>query len=293
MSRYPTCVESRAHAKFISKTLDISLSYAQDVVALRYNCESWACLAHRFGTQADKYFAFYGLVNTADRDNFKNIISPYSQELKSHFNPERHVKESLIGKIVEGKISRISGYIISQFNQAINESETLSAERIISLLEYYDDSASHVLTSFIRQGNPSIINLHIEPWVFGQHFYSYYYFKNKTVKIVSREWDLEIETITSRKISAKPWFKQYMLGFLTNIARQFISLGFDGAIKICRINNFDVIDFQNGKITPYHCAGICELFSSLRNLGGKGQWSINDNGVRYDYGIEIPFTNLK
>ncbi|SBM27679.1 Uncharacterised protein [Klebsiella oxytoca] len=62
MKQLPTCAEAKAHAKYLSRSLNINLSYARDAVALRYNCHNWSELSTVFGQLSDKYMSCYGLV---------------------------------------------------------------------------------------------------------------------------------------------------------------------------------------------------------------------------------------
>lgn len=49
MKQIPTCAEAKAHAKYLSRLLNINLSYARDAVALRYNYHNWSELSTVFG----------------------------------------------------------------------------------------------------------------------------------------------------------------------------------------------------------------------------------------------------
>ncbi|MFJ5377385.1 hypothetical protein ACIPSX_08535 [Pectobacterium sp. CHL-2024] len=294
MKRLPTCAEAKAHAKYLSRSLNISRSYAQDAVALRYNCHSWSELSTVFGQFSDKYMPFYGLASPEETSAFNKLLAPYTPELQSAVHPDRHVPESLIRKIAEGHIPRVSGEIMSSFIGACEESPPTSAEDIIVLLKFYDDSISRVLERHHKQS--AINNPWLEPWVFGLRFYAYYHFKGKTVTILSREWDLDIHDAYPShgrdRAFSRPWFQAYMVGYLTYLVKQFISLGYYGTVKICSVNNYSVLDYHRGKPESHGRVGIHRLYSALFDYGGEGKWSFSQSGHKHDFGIELPFDAL-
>lgn len=98
MKQLPTCAEAKAHAKYLSRSLNINLSYARDAVALRYNCHNWSELSTVFGQLSDKYMSFYGLASHEEKRVFSQLLAPYIAELQNAIHPDRHVPESLIRK---------------------------------------------------------------------------------------------------------------------------------------------------------------------------------------------------
>ncbi|EPA7561723.1 hypothetical protein ACQ5DV_000149 [Salmonella enterica subsp. enterica] len=194
MKQLPTCAEAKAHAKYLSRSLNINLSYARDAVALRYNCHNWSELSTVFGQLSDKYMSFYGLASHEEKRVFSQLLAPYIAELQNAIHPDRHVPESLIRKIAEGHISRVSGKVMSAVIRECEDFPPTTVKDIIELLEFYDETVSRVLAGHHKQ--IPINNPWLEPWVFGVRFYAYYHFNGKQVTILSREWDLDIHVPT-------------------------------------------------------------------------------------------------
>ncbi len=297
MKRLPTRAEAKAHAKYLSKTLNICLSYAQDAVALRYNCNDWLELSTVFGQLTDRYISFYGLTSAADKLAFSNLLSSCISELRTHLHTDLHVQESLMRKTTEGQWTRISEDIMSAVTYELSENAPCSVEDMVRILEFHDDSISRVLTHFNRQGALKMaVNPWLEPWVFGLRFYAYYHFQDKFVTITSREWDLDIHDAyiipPHDRVFTRPWFQHYMAGYLSHLTKQFMALGYDGVIKICRVNNYRALDFQKGIPEPHQRTGIYCLYTALLACGGEGKWSVSKDGHKYDFGIEVPFESL-
>ena len=81
-------------------------------MALRYNCHNWSELSTVFGQLSDKYMSCYGLASREEKRVFSQLLAPYIAELQNAIHPDRHVPESLIRKIAEGHISRVSGKVM-------------------------------------------------------------------------------------------------------------------------------------------------------------------------------------
>ncbi|MEZ2759575.1 hypothetical protein ACBQ54_17905 [Providencia vermicola] len=294
MKQLPTRAEAKAHAKYLSRSLNINLSYAQDVVALRYNCHDWSELSTVFGQFSDKYMSCYGLASPEEKRAFSQLLAPYTAELQNAVHPDRHVPESLMRKIAEGHIPRVSGKVMSAVIRECEDSPPTTVEDIIDLLEFYDETASRVLVGQHRQIASN--NPWLEPWVFGLRFYAYYHFKGKTVTILSREWDLDIHDAylphVRDRVFSRPWFQAYMVGYLAYLVKQFIGLGYDGTIKICCVNNYSALDYHEKKAAPYGRVGIHHLYRALLDCGGEYKWSLSQSGHKHDFGIELPFAAL-
>lgn len=151
MKQLPTCAEAKAHAKYLSRSLNINLSYARDAVALRYNCHNWSELSTVFGQLSDKYMSFYGLASHEEKRVFSQLLAPYIAELQNAIHPDRHVPESLIRKIAEGHISRVSGKVMSAVIHECEDFHPTTVKEIIELLEFYDETVSRVLAGHHKQ----------------------------------------------------------------------------------------------------------------------------------------------
>ena len=89
MKQIPTCAEAKAHAKYLSRSLNINLSYARDAVALRYNYHNWSEVS-----LADKYMSCYGLASHEEKRVFSQLLAPYIAELQNVIHPDRHVRKA-------------------------------------------------------------------------------------------------------------------------------------------------------------------------------------------------------
>jgi hypothetical protein len=86
----------------------------------------------------------------------------------------------------------------------------------------------------------------------------YYHFNGKQVTtILSREWDLDIHDAylphSRDRVFSRPWFQDYMIGYLAYLVKQFIGLGYDGTVKICCINNYSALDYHQKKAAQRSC----------------------------------------
>lgn len=139
-----------------------------------------------------------------------------------------------------------------------------TVKEIIELLEFYDETVSRVLAGHHKQIPTN--NPRLEPWVFGVRFYAYYHFNGKQVTILSREWDLDIHDAylphACDRVFSRPWFQDYMIGYLAYLVKQFIGLGYDGTVKICCINNYSALDYHQ-KSSPQRSCGAQSLIQRV------------------------------
>ena len=73
----------------------------------------------------------------------------------------------------------------------------------------------------------------VNPWIefssFGSRAYGYYNFSGKTVEIEMRELDIMLQYPNRyRNISSRKWIRDYVVGFLSVLAKQFQTLGIQG-----------------------------------------------------------------
>lgn len=291
MSKYPLVREAKSHAKHLSKTFNVKLSDAQEIVAFRYEAISFSRLldladqpiiqSHRLDMYED---APEGV-----KTKFINLVSPFVDEISAHIDHSVHVNDSVLKKIADGKYSQISPSVMDLFTTS-DEVVFSDSTSIIEYLEFIDDSVTKVLAARKRSRKAERINLWIEPWNYGHRFYAYFNFSGDNVDVVVREWDLEIEKPTKESdISSRPWFVSYMLGYLELITKQLISAGYSGTVRVACINNFPARNLYYRTKSHWHSEGVNAIFNNLLTNGGNWDWDEDSKGEKNFIGVKIKF----
>lgn len=294
MPKYPLVHEAKSHAKHLSKTFNLKLSDAQEIVAFRYQTISFSHLlqladqpiiqSHRLDMYED---APEGV-----RAKFINLISPFVNEISAHIDHRIHVNDSVLKKIADGRYSQISIRVMDLFTTS-DEVDFSDSTSIIEYLEFIDDSVTKVLASRERSRKVKRINLWIEPWSYGHQFYAYFNFIGDNVDVVVREWDLDIEKPTQESdISSRPWFVSYMLGYIELITKQLVSAGFSGTVRVACINNSRAKDLYYRTKSHWHNEGVKSIFNNLLTNGGNWDWDEDSKGDRCYIGVKIKFGDV-
>lgn len=295
MYRYPTIREAKTHAKHLARTLNLKITQAQEIVAYQFGCNQWSELINKQGVEASSESTRYREVfdHLAGQDKleqFKSFIEPHLFAIRHHVDKKTHTDNCTLRKIVDSKYHQISGSLIQQILADISEQPTMPTPELIDSLEFYDDTVSKIV-AYVKNG---ISNTHLEPTLFGISLYAYYRFSGKNVEIISREYDLKIyrpskSGTNSLSVCSRSWFKKYMINNLRLIIQQLRTLGYEGTIRICTINNVSVSNYYRGVEGRFHHDSIYELFSELLDMGGRFSWTTDTGGNKGDIGIEIPF----
>jgi len=300
MYRYPSFNEAKAQAKHIAKTFNNKPTEAQEIVAYTYNCRDWAELKRKQNTilDCDKHShspAFDSLISETERQEFDALVSLHIDAIKTHINPKIHFAGSLLDRVATKSYGKISGLIIKCVLEDSKELNPISGSKLIDLLEFYDDTFSRILCRY-KNSSKNTINTHITQSCYRQGFYAYYTFNNSSkLYVLSREWDLDIYIPSDRQVKNSPsictrkWFVQYMVRYLQLLVQQFRMAGYVGKIRICKVNNASVLNFYNKKTDIFSHEGINNLFQALLKLGGTYVWETDEQGRKYDFGIEILF----
>lgn len=305
MYRYPSVREAKTHAKHLSRTFDLKRSEAQEITAYQFDCYDWSDLLTKACCEAssadvETEISFINLLGQSRVDEFKALVLPHIDAIKKHFNKDIHVHGCILHKILEGKFNQISGDAIDGVLYTMNEPsedgviEAWSSEDLISELEFRDDTVSRILSDkSTAKFQPQ--NGHIEPSLYGFSFYAYYLFNGKKVNITVREFDLDIcrpskdGKLDCLSICDRSWFGKYFIAYLRLIIQQLRSVGYSGTVRIRTIQNVQALDLYHNRKGHTHHDAVYSVFKELLSMGGEFNWNTDDDGRKWDLGVELPF----
>lgn len=288
MNSYPELSHLTRHAKHISRTFQLPLSSAQEIVAYQHACTDWSKLVEKSGSILPQGSASFSILPSANEiRNFKNIISPYINDIKKHLNPSIHIPGSVIDKIANGNFHHLPWDVVQHVLYAEPIDINCSSDAVIYLLEFLDGTFSQALA----RKNNTLTQLDIRSNFYGQRFYGYCDFEDKQVHILCREWDLFIKrpatphSVGKNKTSIcnRNWFPDYMLGFLFHFITQCRTSGYTGSIEITRIQNASVHSWLKNKEDKFRSQGIEKLFEKLVSKSQHSHFQVDkqllDDGV--------------
>jgi hypothetical protein len=294
MSKYPLVREAKSLAKHLSKTFNVNLSDAQEIVAFRYETISFSRLLELAGQPIiqSHRLDMYEDMPEGVKAKFINLISPFENEISAHIDHSVHVNDSILKKIADGKYSQISPDVMDLFTTS-DEVDFSDPTSIIQYLEFIDDSVTKVLVSRKHSRMANRINSWISHWNYGHQFYAYFDFSGDNVDVVVREWDLHIKKPTKESdISSRPWFVSYMLGYLELITKQLISAGYSGTVRVACINNLPAKNLYYRTKSHWHSEGVNAIFNNLLANGGNWDWDEGSEGNKNYIGVKIKFGNV-
>lgn len=302
MYRYPTVREAKTHAKHLSRAFDLKRAEAQEITAYWFNCYDWGDLLEKSGSKIAKEevraeIPFINILGQSKVDEFKDLVLPHIDAIKKHFNKNIHVHGCILHKILEEKFNQIPGNVIASILHEMNEDKEYKpwdSSELISKLEFMDDTVSRILAGKDRaKFQPH--NGHIEPAMYGFSFYAYYRFSGKKVAITVREFDLSMcrpsrdGNSDCLSICDRGWFGKYFIAYLKLIIQQLRSIGYTGTVRVCTIQNVQALDFYHERKGHIHHDAVYDVFKVLLSMGGDFAWNTDDNGGKWDLGIELPF----
>lgn len=239
MLKYPSVSQSEAHAKYISRTLKIKLSFAKEAVAFMYGCDNFKELCSSSDLAVlDSNNKFSAIPNKQDLETLKVLLQPHLPAIRAHLNPDIHLDCSVLASVVNNRLNCISHGAVNHLLSLGDSFDWSDAKSIINELEFVDDTVSTVLASRIAMNR---VKNKVNPWIefssFGIRAYGYYNFSGKTVCIEMRELDIMFKYPNRyRDISSRKWIGDYVIGFLGVLAKQFETLGYTGEIKLSNVN---------------------------------------------------------
>lgn len=298
MYMIPTLNQAKAHAKYISKVIGVKRTHAQEMVARIHRQESWAELATQCknlgGTQlgdGSLFSCLYCPQETIQR--FDSVMSRYQKELNHAVTANPTLNESLLTRVCNKEYGRISGPIIWNLLDEIEEIERnagYAAEQVLECINYYDDSVLQI----VNHRHMDEIKISLHPYFLGQRIYARCHVAGGNVEISLREWDLSSYTLGTKvqyascsdrvkSICNRKWFKPYMMGYLKLIIRQLSNAGFSGKIRIHKIQNYSIISHHNGIRDRHYHEAITALIDSIILIGGK---YVREDGSAEQLGID-------
>ncbi|MGR5356587.1 hypothetical protein [Vibrio chagasii] len=239
MLKYPSVSQSEAHAKYISRTLKIKLSFAKEAVAFMYGCDNFKELCSSSDLAVlDSNNKFSAIPNKQDLAILKVLLQPHLPAIRAHLNPDIHLDCSVLASVVNNRLNCISHGAVNHLLSLGDSFDWSDAKSVINELEFVDGTVSTVLASRIVMNR---VKNKVNPWIefssFGIRAYGYYNFSGKTVCIEMRELDIMFKYPNRyRDISSRKWIGDYVIGFLGVLAKQFETLGYTGEIKLLNVN---------------------------------------------------------
>jgi hypothetical protein len=298
---FPSICQAKTRAKHLSRTFNIKLTDAQEIVAYMFKCNDWAELIKKKSDPVifdSKYDVNSDYLTTNDElQQFDALVSPHIEIIKRMLTKGTLSPGGLLERITSKSYNKISARIIRSVISDCEEFK-LKGSEFIDTLQSYDDTFNQVLYR-ARRNHRATINTHIEAEFYRHKFYAYYTFNRNELYVLSREWDLDIcrpsntahKTLDekSKSVCSRKWFVDYMIGYLKLLTQQFRMAGYSGIIRICTIKNVSVHSFYARNSDECINGGITRLFEALLDLGGEYAWEEED-GRKCNLGIEIPFS---
>ncbi len=293
MNKYPSVNQANALAKYISKTLGIKLSYAKEAVAYMHACSNFHELCNKAGLSFKKEIGM-NLPIPIENDlvKLRSLLTPHMSALRAHLAPEIHLNSSVVAKAANEKIHHLSRKIV-ELLLATDEIDWSSSESVISYLEFCDDSPSQVLVGI--NSNLPIVNPWIEPQALGLRVYGYYNHNGKYLDIIIREFEFKFKSPrTSKELEHRNWFTPYVIGYLSYLAKQLTSVGYQGNLRLCGINRLrarNIIDFKEQNHFPKF-EEQPSPFNKLLELGGRWDWDGSGDSEPSDLGVTVSLSSL-
>ncbi|ENP0823217.1 hypothetical protein ACCI36_000317 [Vibrio parahaemolyticus] len=303
MYRYPTVREAKTHAKHLSRTFNLKRSEAQEITAYWFNCYDWGDLLEKSGSkvttgEVGAEIPFNNILGQNKVDEFKDLVLPHIDAIKKYFNKNIHVHGSILHKILEAKFNQIPGNVIDAVLHIMNEhedSKPWGSSDLISELEFIDDTVSRILSVKENRAKFQSYNGHIASDMYGFSFYAYFRFCGKKVDITVREFDLNMcrpsrdGNSDCLSICDRGWFGKYFISYLKLIIQQLRSIGYTGTVRVCTIQNVRALDFYHKREGYTHHDAVYDVFKELLSMGGNFAWNTDDDGRKWDLGVELPF----
>ncbi|MGC9402412.1 hypothetical protein ACP43V_08160 [Vibrio genomosp. F10 str. 9ZC157] len=239
MLKYPSVSQVKAHAKYISRTLNIKLSFAKEAVAFMYGSNDFKALCSKSDLAIlDGNNKFSAIPYKQDLETLKRLLQPHLPAIRAHLNPNIHLDCSVLALVVNNRLNCISHDAVNHLLSLGGSFDWSDAKSIINELEFVDSTVSTVLASRIAMNR---VKNKVNPWIefssFGIRAYGYYNFSGKTVCIEMRELDIMFNDPSRyRDISSCKWIGDYVIGFLGVLAKQFETLGYTGEIQLSNVN---------------------------------------------------------
>ncbi|MGR5414713.1 hypothetical protein ACPV5T_18190 [Vibrio astriarenae] len=288
MLKDPQTCEVKSLAKHISRTFNIKLYEAQEIVAFRHNAIGFANLLDELTRKSYKIDT-HACENRSLNAEFIKLISPFKNEIAAIIDHRIHVSDSVLKKIADGRYSQISPHLMNLFTTS-DEVDFSDSASVIEYLEFIDDSVTRALARRNRSKTLNRVNLWISPWNYAQKLYAYFNFSGDTVDVVVRELDLEIDRPTQESdMLSRPWFMSYMLGYIKFITNQLISAGYSGTIRVTRINSFSAENLYYSNKNNRNNINVSAVFNSLLTNGGSWDWDEDSEGNKIHVGVKVNF----
>ncbi|MBJ2135545.1 hypothetical protein JEU11_03685 [Paraglaciecola chathamensis] len=293
----PSIIKNRAHASTLQKSLGLKLNIAQTIVSHMYGCHNWAELNGRCDQEyeaSDFLLPIYYLEDD-EISSFRSLLDKFEAELGNAYKSGGYPPDTLLALIVNNEFQAIEHYQIEQVLNSYSEYEK-NFDSFMQSIGWAENSAHRVintLSSWKSAGRP--INLWLHTSTYQQSFYAYYKFSDindDNILIRVEEWDTGLQ-VPSTKLSVcnKPWYIDYMIGYLERFARQFIVLGYQPTFEFFKIQNTPLSKLESAHERPNHPKnGVYKLAQRLLMLGGALNSNMAYHEITAKKGIRVRYS---
>lgn len=303
MLYYPAEPKVKIHAKLLSKTLNIKLMHAQEIVAFLYKQPDFLTLINKCISSDCSLESDFGFLSPTEQSMVNCLLHKHHHAIEEFVAENQQVDGSLLSKIATGNFHHISSSVVSKLLHS-DGVDWNKADEVIEYLHYADESIQ--LVPFLLRGGNVKVNPVIYDTNFGVKYYGIYQLENNEISIHIKEFDIEIKHPINRKnITNCKWYAPYVIGYLAYLARQLKSIGYAGYIHLSRVQNFRGAHALG---VPYKKSstrdnGQSNVFSKLISLGGCWDWgetsvhcSKMKNGIptgeHHYHGVKISLESL-
>lgn len=242
----PSPDQLRKQARFLRDHCNIQLNHAYEMVAYFYQFPSWSDL----------------LTHTTSNTAIDNqrIVAQMRKSLQTYRNslPASDLQQlsqlaaqqgTLTEAVVSNRIKTLNDLDIIQLHNFLYNDEYWGESVPVSWFKVLDKTDRCLVLLAKRttlKGAAKTINPHINfPW-FGFRMYGYLNINRNTLNYKCKELDSYIFPPDNqyKKVFSRPWFSNYIIGFLRTQLNSLCFSGFSGDLTIERINNVNLVTKQ-------------------------------------------------
>lgn len=294
IQNYPQLNSHKMHAKKIRKSLSLSLCTSRAIVAHMNDCNDWQMLAQLSGkdTLSSISKSPITFLDESELTNFQGLVCDYEKAINKAFDSKIHTFDTILFNLIAKKYSAIDHYQIEKILSDYNESSKTS-ESFMDALMNAENSAANIVTKALKyqspiSPDPTCLNLWLENATLKQSIYAYYHFQGDNLTIKVKEWDTDLRIPNSKDtVMKKPWFANYMVGYIELLASQFIELGYKPIFEFSKIQNIQLRNLTTKHADKNHPAHglylLVEKFLSPKSKGSGSNKIIDSNCISVSY----------
>lgn len=280
----PSLDQLRKQARFLRDRCNVQLNHGYEMVAYFYRFSSWGDLLNH--TTSNIAIENHRIVS-----QMREVLQTYRNSLPASDLQRLSQLAALQGTLTEAvendRIKTLNDLDIVQIYNCLYDKEYWGGPVPVSWYDALNETDRCLVLLAKRtvlEGRTKTVNPHISfPW-FGFKMYGYLHTNGNTLNYKCRELDSYLWPSEKqyKKVFNRPWFADYISGFIRTQLHSLCASGFSGEMSIERVNNVDLItgqvelpyfdkyeDFDNNlDKDEVISAAINEVVEQLLSIGG-------------------------